>query len=78
MNKTRRKLLESVIDKLTDTKNDIETIADEEREAYDNLPENLQNTAKAEAMDYNADTLYQACDDIDDIIGELEAVLDNE
>ena len=39
MNAPRRKSIQEVIDQLEELKSTIETIMDEEQEAYDNLPE---------------------------------------
>ena len=42
MNKDRRERIQNIIDQLTDLETEIEKIQDEEQEAYDNLPESLQ------------------------------------
>lgn len=72
MNKIRRKALQEIYDKLSDLREELETIKDEEDESRENMPENLQcseryeqsETASGnidEAMEY----LSSACDSIE-------------
>ena len=51
MNKDRRKRLEDLSEQIDIIKNELEEIRDEEQEARDNLPDNLQESSKAERMD---------------------------
>lgn len=76
MNKQRRKWLSDVITKLEEAKTDIESIAEEEREAYDNLPEGIQESDRGNAMCENADDLEQASSDLDDLIQNLNEILE--
>ena len=48
MNKARRKQLSEIQEKLAELKDMIETVLDEEQEAYDNLPESLQESERGE------------------------------
>ena len=50
MNKTRRRSIQQIIDHLTELKEHIDLLRDEEQEAYDNLPESLQESERGEAM----------------------------
>ena len=77
MNKQRRKWLSDVITKLEEAKTDIESIAEEEREAYDNLPEGIQESDKGDAMYENADNLDQAASDLDDLISNLNEIIES-
>lgn len=43
MNKQRRNRLQKVIDKLEELKEEVSSICEEEQEAYDNIPESLQD-----------------------------------
>lgn len=84
MNKERRKRIADTIkrlDALGAIKDEIaQEIADleaEEREAFENLSENLQQGEKGQAMEAAADALQAAADalenlDIDEIRGNLE------
>ena len=65
MNKQRRKALEEIVGKLEDLKCEIESIQDEEQEAYDNIPESLNNTDRANEM-------YENIDALQDIVYNLE------
>jgi rubrerythrin len=58
MNKARRKRLEDALETLRE-------IAREERDAFENLPESLQHSARGEQMELIADTVEAAADDIE-------------
>jgi len=71
MNKQRRAELDKIVLKLEEAKADIETIRDEEQEAYDNMPENLQMSdrgdaaqGRVDALDYAVDAFYEITDNI--------------
>lgn len=68
MNKARRKWLENVSEMITNAKEQLEQIRDEEQEAYDNMPENLNMTDRASAMEENIDNLDTMVSDLEDIL----------
>ena len=72
MNKETRKRLSSILEQITAARDEIEDIAGEEREKFDNMPEGLQSSEKGEAIETAADTLDEQIDALDNIIGELE------
>lgn len=76
MNKTRRKVIEEVIDQLGTLKEQIESVGEEENEAYDNLPEGIQYSERGEAMSDNASDLEQAASDLDDIMSTLQDIIE--
>ena len=76
MNAPRRKSIQEVIDQLEELKSTIETIMDEEQEAYDNLPENLQGSERGEAMSEAADNLDSAYSSIDEVLEYLSAAIE--
>jgi len=88
MNAQRRKSIQQVIDILYKAQDiiseanwEIDSIKDEEQEAYDNLPENLQYSEKGEKMEEAIDNLDNAHennleDDIQDIIDYLESAME--
>lgn len=76
MNAPRRKSIQEVIDQLEELKSTIETIMDEEQEAYDNLPENLQGSERGEAMSEAADNLDSAYNSMDEVLEYLTAAID--
>ena len=61
MNKTRRRRLEACITTLQE-------IEYEEREAYENMPDSLRDSEKGEAMEICADTIAQACSDLEELV----------
>ena len=44
MNKTRRKVIDKLMERIEDLRSDVEMILDEEQEAFDNIPESLQES----------------------------------
>ena len=76
MNAERRKELSRIIEKLEAQLDAIETVKDEEEECYDNLPEQLQDTERGEAMQENYEDLDSIYDDLQDIIDRIQDVID--
>lgn len=71
MNKERRNRINKVIEQLEVLKDEISDISMEESEAYDNLPEGIQDSDRGEAMQEAIDNLDMASDTFDDIIEYL-------
>ncbi|MBR4533904.1 MAG: hypothetical protein IKO85_05105 [Bacteroidaceae bacterium] len=69
MNKERRKRLDAVISQLEELQAEVVSVAEEEREAYDNLPDSLNDTDRANQLCENAD-------DLESIDGDFESLLD--
>lgn len=65
MNARRRKELKKAMELIEQAYSIIETVKEEEIEAYDNLPEGLQNTEQGQRMD-------EIAFDLEDIVGSLE------
>ena len=76
MNRQRRKVIEAVTGKLDELKEEIEGIACEEQEAYDNLPDSLQDSDQGGAISDNVSDLEQAASDIEDIISNLQDIIE--
>lgn len=72
MNKARRKFIQQIMDTLTDIKENIDLIREEEQESYDNLPESLQESERGEAVSSAIYNLEDAMEDIDLAIETLE------
>lgn len=64
MNKLRRKQVEDVNDTLAKLLEQLEALRDEEQEAYDNLPESLQDTERGDRMHDAIDFMESAIDSI--------------
>lgn len=85
MNKARRKQIEKIIARLEDLKSSLESIREDfegiqsdEQEAFDNIPENLQDSeryetaaAAVDALDSAEGGFEEATDCIDSIIDYL-------
>lgn len=69
MNADRRTKLASLIERLSDLNDEVMTLATDERDAYDNLPENLQTNHSGEG---NADCLDEASELIASAITQLQ------
>ena len=69
MNKARRKRYMEIAEKLRDLYAELDEIACEEREAYDNLPEGLQYSEKGEHLD-------SVASELEDIVSEIESLAD--
>lgn len=69
MNKIRRKALAELIEQIESIKAELEELKEEEEEYRDNIPENLQGSARYFATD-------EACDWLDSAIEGLEGAMD--
>ena len=76
MNKARRKKLGEIIDQLEYLREDLDAVASEERECYDNLPESLQESDRGCAMEEAADELDDICGELDELRQRIESVVD--
>lgn len=74
MNKQRRKNIEKATALLEQAREIIDTAQEGEQEAYDNLPESIQDAERGEAMYENIDTLQTASDNIGDALDTLEEI----
>ena len=72
MNNTRRKNIAIAIEELEGIKEKIETLLEEEQEYFDNMPENLQQSEKAEKAENAISSLENAMDSIDESVSSLE------
>lgn len=69
MNKQRRKALDTLYQKIEALSQELNEVLDAEQEAYDNLPESLQESERGEAM-------YEAIDNIESALSSLEEAQD--
>lgn len=68
MNNKRRKEIDKAIGLLEEAKSILEQCASEEREVYDNMPENLQSGDRGQTTERCADALDEAVSNLDDVI----------
>lgn len=72
MNKQRRTEIQDVMDKLTELRDQVECIQNDEQEAFDNLPEGIQASDKGSMMEEAVNSLQDALDGIDEAVSGLE------
>lgn len=78
MNNQRRKQLAGAIEKLEqagalieETKETVEFVNEEEQEAYDNMPESLQESERGQTIQENIDKLEDVIFNIESYIDEI-------
>lgn len=71
MNKARRKWLDEIIMKLEAIQGEVESVQEEEQEAFDSLPESLQYGRKGEVMEEAISEMESAAYSIMDAIESL-------
>ena len=74
MNNTRRKSIQKIINGITALKEDLETLLDEEQEYLDNMPDNLQESERAEVAQDAIDNMETAIDNLDECVDTLGEV----
>lgn len=75
MNKERRKRLEEACEFLDRAKSIVEECASEERDYFDNMPENMQDGEKGSKVSEVADALEAIPDEIDEVTSAIEEVV---
>lgn len=69
--------MEDLIDQLGTIKDGIEAVLEEEQEAFDNLPEGIQESERGEAMQENIDNLQTAADSLEsEVIDYIQGAID--
>ncbi len=76
MNAERRKEITAIGESLEALKDRLETVASEEQDAFDNLPESIQDSDKGERMSEAAESLSLLAGDIEDVYQQFEGVIE--
>ena len=76
MNKARRKQLEEIESRLSDIYDDLESIANEEEEYRDCMPENLQGSDRYTDSESASDYMQEALDAIDNARDAVSSATD--
>jgi len=71
MNQRDRKRLGKLVEILSDVHTELEEMAENEQEKYDNLPEGIQESERGEEMLEVAELLQEKVDELSDIIDSL-------
>lgn len=69
MNNARRKTLSALYEKVEELKTLLEEVAEEEQEAFDNIPENLAGSERYESAE-------EAVENLDSAVSALEEALE--
>lgn len=71
MNKSRRATLNMIANAIEELKAQLESVRDDEQDAFDNMPESLQESERGETMQEAIDNMEYAIDNLDDAIDNL-------
>jgi hypothetical protein len=74
MNKDRRKELTAIGAAILEAKDHLEAVRDAEQEAFDNLPESLQQGERGQAMEEAIGNLENTISSLEDAAGEIEGI----
>jgi len=72
MNKARREKLDTALIHIGTAKNLLEEIENEEQEAFDNLPEGLQQGDRGQAMEEAIGSIQDAVNQLEEMSSSLE------
>lgn len=73
MNAQRRTAINKIIGSLNENLSELQNIAQEEQEAFDNMPESLQGGERGQKCEEAAQAIQEAADEIENQIANLEA-----
>ena len=71
MNKERRRLMYNGISIIKRGVEILKEVSNDEQDAFDNLPEGLQQTMRGEKMEENVDILEESISEIENALEEL-------
>ncbi len=74
MNRDRRKRLMQLSEKLSEVRTSLESILEEEENAFDNLPESIQESEKGELMQGYIENIGEAISNIEETEACLEEI----
>ena len=74
MNKQRKTKIKDIALRLRYINNDLQKILDDEQDYYDNIPENLQSSLRADTSEEAIDELTDTIDNLNEIIDCLNAM----
>lgn len=76
MNKIRRKALQEIYDKLSDLREELEAIKDEEDESRENMPENLQGSERYEQSETASGNIDEAMEYLSSAFDSIESAME--
>lgn len=75
MNKIRRKTLQELYDIITDAKDNLDEVRDEEDDYKENIPENLQGSERYEIAEAAVDALNSAISSLEEALDSIEEAM---
>lgn len=76
MNNLRRKEIRKALESIEEIKTNLESISEEERESFENLPEGIQDSERGQLLEAYADAIEYAYGDLDTVISQLTDILE--
>lgn len=74
MNNQRRKEIKSIIKTLEEAVERLNSVCSDEEDAFDNMPEGIQDSDRGDTMQENIEALEEAVESIEEVIGNLEVL----
>lgn len=74
MNATRRRELSKIYDAIEELRSQIETLREDEQDAFDNMPEPFQYTERGSKMESYIDQMDNACDSLQEAMEYIEEI----
>lgn len=71
MNKNRRERLERIASEMDELRSQLESLRDEEQDAFDNTPDSLRESDKGQETEAGLDTLNNAVDELESLADAL-------
>ncbi len=72
MNNDRRKALSNLHSKIDDLRNEVESIMNDESDAYENMPDSIKDGERGQAAELARDNLENAISSLQDALNSIE------
>lgn len=76
MNQSRRNQLRDIQQQLQDIYERLDILCNEEQEAYDNMPESIQDSARGDAAQSAIDTLESVRDQVQEVSDGIDEIFE--
>lgn len=76
MNQSRRNQLRDIQQQLQDIYERLDILCNEEQEAYDNMPESIQDSARGDAVQSAIDTLESVRDQVQEASDGIDGIFE--
>lgn len=74
MNKDRRAKIAKIISEIESVKEILQNVLSDEQDSFDNMPENLQSSMRAEESEEAIDCMENAIEMLESAVEELEGI----